>query len=338
MRRFASIGVLGVGSLVEHNELGRSPVIRPGGVDWSDRTGNVCLSCSRSAMANLALSVEGVSKRYGKVTALAGVDLEVERGSIFGLVGPNGAGKTTLLRLLVGALRTDGGTVRVLGYDPVLKKRTVRDRIGYMPQTPVLYGDLTARENVVFFARGHQQSGLPEKVAAALDFVDLANTAHRPVRTLSGGLQQRVSLAAALVHEPEILFLDEPTAGVDPELRHSFWLRFRRLAESGVTLVISTHQMDEVVHCDRVAVLRAGGVLTNANPAELVASGGATIRIGDTTGASEHRVTSLAEDLPRLLHDRGLDPKVTRIDIVRPTLEDVILSLIEAGGEEPDAS
>lgn len=285
-----------------------------------------------------AVSVEGVSKHYGKVRALAGVDLEVPQGLIFGLVGPNGAGKTTLIRSLVGALRVEEGRIRVLGVDPFAQRRVIRAKIGYMPQAPVLYGDLTARENVTFFARGHLSEDVPDKVAVALDFVDLSGSADRAVRTLSGGLQQRVSMAAALVHEPRVLLLDEPTAGVDPQLRHSFWQRFRRLADSGVTLMISTHQMDEVVHCDRVAVLREGGILTNARPSELFATGGATIRISDPTGTSEHHAASLPEDLPRILHGRGLDPNVTRIDIAGPTLEEVILELIEAGREDPDAT
>ncbi|MGZ8786416.1 MAG: ABC transporter ATP-binding protein, partial [Acidimicrobiia bacterium] len=299
---------------------------------------SVWLVGRKGAVVDPAVSVAGVSKRYGNVQALAGVDLKVPQGLIFGLVGPNGAGKTTLIRSLVGALRVETGRIRVLGVDPIAQRRLIRPRIGYMPQVPVLYGDLTARENVTFFARGHLSEDLPDKVASALDFVDLNDSADRAVRTLSGGLQQRVSMAAALVHEPQVLLLDEPTAGVDPQLRHSFWQRFRRLADSGVTLLISTHQMDEVVHCDRVAVLRAGGILADARPAELFATGCATIRISDPTGTSEHHVASLPENLPSILHDRGLDPRVTRIDIAGPTLEEVILTLIEGGREEPDAS
>lgn len=280
-----------------------------------------------------AIVVEGVSKRYGKVAALADVDLEVAPGSIVGLVGPNGAGKTTLIRVLVGALRSDSGTVRVQGLDPYTERRRIRSDIGYMPQHPVLYGDLTARENVAFFARGHMKNGVAERVEAALGFADLDTAADRPARTLSGGLRQRVSLASALVHDPQVAFLDEPTAGVDPELRHEFWLRFRRLAASGSTLLISTHQMDEVVHCDRVAVLQSGSVLVDTTPAELIASGGATVRIHTTTGTSEQWVQTPPNELPGLLRSFGLNETVTRIDVEGPTLEEVVLGLFGSGGE-----
>lgn len=280
-----------------------------------------------------AITVERASKRYGDVVALADIDLEVPRGSIVGLVGPNGAGKTTLIRTLVGALRADSGTVHVFGLDPFVERRRVRADIGYMPQAPVLYQDLTVHETVAFFARGHMTS-VGDKVTAVLDFVDLDDAVDRPVQTLSGGQQQRASLAAALVHEPQVLFLDEPTAGVDPELRRTFWLRFRELAQSGVTLVVSTHQMDEVVHCDRVAIIRSGRVLANATPAELFASGGATIRIATADGTQEHHVASLSDDLPRVLHALGLDPRVKRIDVEGPTLEDVILGLIDPSRQE----
>lgn len=285
-------------------------------------------------MSAQAISLESVTKSYGKLVALSGVDLQVSKGSIVGLVGANGAGKTTLIRLLVGALRPDAGEVQVLGMDPFADRRSVRAGIGYMPQSPVLYADLTVRENVVFFARGHLSNDLDRRIESVLDFVDLRAASDRQVRALSGGQQQRVSLAAALVHEPQMVFLDEPTAGVDPELRHSFWQRFRELADSGVTLVVSTHQMDEVVHCDRVALLRSGSVLANATPSELFSSGGAVIRIHRGAEVVQQSVRSVSDGLPGLLRSFGLDPSVTRIEVQQPSLEDVVLSLI--GGEGGD--
>lgn len=282
-----------------------------------------------------AISVENLSKRYGTVPALDGIDLEVPEGLILGLVGPNGAGKTTLIRILVGALAPDSGTVSVLGLDPSRDRRAVRSAIGYMPQAPVLYQDLTVRENVSFFARGHLASDIGDRVESVLDFVDLGDTADRPVQKLSGGQQQRASLAAALVHEPRMLFLDEPTAGVDPALRKSFWQRFRTLADAGVTVVVSTHQMDEVVHCDRVALIRAGSVLSDSTPRELFARGGATVEIERSGETIERHVDSLEDDLPRILHGMGLDPAVRHIEIDGPTLEDLILGLIE--GEDQEA-
>lgn len=281
-----------------------------------------------------AIEVDTVSKRFGSVTALDEVTIDVPRGTVFGLVGANGAGKTTLIRILIGALRTDSGSVRVLGLDPWSDRRQVRSDAGYMPQAPVLYGDLTARENVAFFARGHVSGNTQGSVADALEFADLNEFADRPVYTLSGGVRQRVSLAATVVHHPHVLFLDEPTAGVDPELRRQFWVRFRRLAESGSTMIVSTHQMDEVVHCDRVAVLRSGQVLATATPKELLASGGATIRVRTGDQWDEFRVDFLPNDLAEILHDKGLDPAVSRIEVEGPTLEDIVLELIDSGREE----
>jgi ABC-2 type transport system ATP-binding protein len=289
---------------------------------------------ARGDDADLAIEVNAVAKRFGAVAALDGVTIDVPRRSVFGLVGANGAGKTTLLRILVGALRADSGSVRVIGLDPWSDRRRVRPDVGYMPQASVLYGDLTARENVAFFARGHLSGDVRGSVADALAFADLGEFADRPVRTLSGGVRQRVSLAATLVHQPDVLFLDEPTAGVDPELRRQFWMRFRRLADSGSTLIVSTHQMDEVVHCDRVAVLRSGRVLATATPKELIASGGASIRVRTGDHWDEFRVDFLPDDLADILHKRGLDPAVTRIEVEGPTLEDVILELIDSDEEE----
>jgi len=281
-----------------------------------------------------AIEVDVVSKRFGSVTALDEVTIDVPRGSVFGLVGANGAGKTTLIRILVGALHADAGTARVLGRDPWSDRRQVRSDVGYMPQAPVLYGDLSARENVAFFARGHALGDLPGRVADALAFADLGSFADRPVHTLSGGVRQRVSLAAALVHQPHVLFLDDKRQGVDPELRRQFWVRFRRLADSGSTLIVSTHQMDEVVHCDRVAVLRSGQVLATETPKQLLASGGATIRVRTGDQWDEFRVDFLPDDLAHILHRKGLDSAVTRIEVEGPTLEDVVLDLIESDEEE----
>ena len=287
------------------------------------------------ATDRLAISATGVTKRYGDVAALDGIDLEVPTGSILGLVGPNGAGKTTLIRILVGALTPDAGAIEVLGLDPHRERHALRAEIGYMPQAPVLYQDLTVVENVSFFARGHLDDGVVDRVGAVLDFVDLNDARDRPVQDLSGGQRQRASLAAALVHEPRMLFLDEPTAGVDPALRHAFWRRFRELSDSGVTVIVSTHQMDEVVHCDRVALIRSGSILADSTPGALFASAGATARImRRNDGVTEEHLNSPGNDLPRILQRMGLDPDVVRIDIDVPDLEDVVLGLIGIDGED----
>jgi ABC-2 type transport system ATP-binding protein len=279
-----------------------------------------------------AISVRGLTKHYEQVTALDAVDLAIEAGTIYGLVGPNGAGKTTLIRALVGSLRPDDGTVSILGRDPAVDRFGVRARIGYMPQSAVLYADLTARENVSFFQRGHHRRQVDAAVEEALEFADLEEFADRPVNTLSGGVQQRVSLAVAMAHRPELLLLDEPTAGVDPELRHGFWTGFRTLTASGTTILVTTHQMDEVVHCDRVALLRRGRILAESTPTALLASGGALIRIRTESGLTERRVANAGTDLPGILREEGLDPSVERIDVEQATLEEVILGLVENDG------
>jgi ABC-2 type transport system ATP-binding protein len=282
-----------------------------------------------------AILVRDVSKRYGDVVALERIDLTVPKGSILGLVGPNGAGKTTLIRILVGALGPDTGSIEVLGMDPHSERQPLRAQIGYMPQAAVLYQDLTVEENVTFFARGHLDNGVAHRVNSVLDFVDLRDARDRQVQDLSGGQRQRASLAAALVHEPLMLFLDEPTAGVDPALRHAFWRRFRELSDSGVTVIVSTHQMDEVVHCDRVALIRGGTILSDSTPRELFASAGATVRImRRNDGVTEEHVYSPGDDLPRILQRMGLDPDVLRIEIDIPNLEDVVLGLIGLHGED----
>jgi len=272
------------------------------------------------------ISVRSVHKSFGTVEALAGVDLEVAEGEIFGLVGPNGAGKTTLIRALVGALRPEDGEITVLGLNPRRDRYEIRGRLGYMPQTPALYEDLSAFVNVRFFAAAHLRNRAAEKARAALDFIDLADRADDPVHTLSGGMKQRVSLACALAHEPDLLFLDEPTAGIDPQLREAFWTGFRRLAAGGRTMVVSTHQMSEALECDRVAIMRAGRVLVAEDPRALLGRGRATIRVWQEGRAEETVVDDYSVDLPRLLAGRD---RVDRVEIDRETLEDIVLRMID---------
>src|SRR5687767_9063533 len=177
-----------------------------------------------------AIAIEGLTKRYGDVEALQGVDLAVPRGCLFGLVGANGAGKTTLIKAIVGALRPTGGSVRTLGLDPLRDRAAVRQQIGYMPQSPALYDDLSARDNIAFFGSAHGVPDLGRRVEEVLTFTELAGRAGDSVGQFSGGMKRRVSLAAALIHRPPLLILDEPTAAVDPGLRARFWQQFRNLA------------------------------------------------------------------------------------------------------------
>lgn len=217
--------------------------------------------------------IQSLEKRYGRAHALRGLDLTVRGGEIFGLLGPNGAGKSTLIKTLIGSARPTSGTVRVLGLDPHRDARALRPQLGYMPQAPALYDDLSARDNVRFFARAHGVDGLDQRVDGVLSLIGLADRAHDAVYTFSGGMKQRVSLACALVHEPAILLLDEPTAGVDFKLRVAFWDYFRDLARRGSTIFVSTHQMDEALHCDRLAIIREGTLLACEPPTDLLRRG-----------------------------------------------------------------
>ncbi|MBI4329572.1 MAG: ABC transporter ATP-binding protein [Chloroflexi bacterium] len=218
----------------------------------------------------LAVQVQGMHFGYdGRTPVFQGLDLAVARGVSYGLLGPNGAGKTTLLRLVAGRLKPSRGSVLVLGHTP--HPSLTRD-IGLMPQSSAVYPELTARENVDFFARMYGMSRRGERrerVEEVLRFVELEERQNTHVSRLSGGMRQRVSLACALVHRPPLLLLDEPTVGLDPELRASFWEHFRSMAGEGTTLLISSHTMDDAAHCDRLAFLRSGRVVAEGSPETL---------------------------------------------------------------------
>ena len=276
-----------------------------------------------------AIEVAGLTKRYGKIEALQGVDLTVPEGSVFGLVGPNGAGKTTLIKTLVGALRPTSGTTRVLGLGPLKDRAELRRRIGYMPQSPALYEDLSARDNVRFFGAAHRVPEIDKKTDEVLAFTELTGRAKDPLYTFSGGMKRRVSLACALVHRPEVLFLDEPTAAVDPQLRSRFWKTFRELASADATLFISTHLMEEAMLCDRIAVLRKGRVIASDTPRNILERGKTRLMLNRSGAEEEKTIGGHPEDLAEALHPYGLAPEVTAVDIQADTLETVVLSLIE---------
>ncbi|MGE5552073.1 MAG: ABC transporter ATP-binding protein [Bacteroidota bacterium] len=222
-----------------------------------------------------AIELSGVVRTFGKVRALDGLDLSVAENEILGLLGPNGSGKTTLIRVIAGLLRANAGMVRVLGLEA--PSRCLAAKIGYMTQSPALYEDLSVRDNLVFFGRLY---GLSRAEAArnALDLAALVSLQEKievPVRHLSGGMRQRTNLACALMHRPAVLLLDEPTVGVDPKLRRYLWEHFRRLNETGTTILVSTHIMDEVERCHRVAMIDQGRVIAAGAPAELCRAVGA---------------------------------------------------------------
>ncbi len=220
-----------------------------------------------------AASAESVSKSFGPIRAVEQVTLRAPFGQTFGVLGPSGCGKTTLIRLILGLLAPDSGEVAVLG-ERMPTRRVLHD-VGYMPQSAALYEDLTVAENVGFFAHlyGLRSS---EAVARAIDLIELGDRMRSPVHTLSGGMKQRVSLACALVHRPRLLLLDEPTVGLDPRLRVNFWRYFRQLNEQGVSIIASTHVMDEAEHCHRLALMREGRLLVEGTAAELRQNVGAS--------------------------------------------------------------
>ena len=205
-------------------------------------------------------------KHFGPIHAVDGLSLSIGAGEIYGLLGPNGSGKTTLIRLLIGLLKPTSGSASILGQ--VMPHKAILSQVGYMTQASALYEELTVRENVAFFAAmagGPGQAQVDDVIA----LVELQDRAGSQVRTLSGGLKQRASLACALVHQPRLLLLDEPTVGIDPQLRAVFWAYFRQLADDGATLIVSSHVMDEAERCDRLGFLRQGKLLAEGSAAEL---------------------------------------------------------------------
>jgi len=237
---------------------------------------------SNDAQSPFAIELDRVSFRYGSLQALDGLSLRIPHGISFGLLGPNGAGKTTLIRILVGLLTPRHGSVSILGQTPT---RRNAQRAGYMPQQYSLYNELSVAQNVDFFARIYGIRNRAERakhVEEVLDLVNLWERRNDGIGKLSGGMKQRVSLACAIVHKPPLLFLDEPTVGLDPELRVSFWEHFASLNQQGVTIIISSHTMDDAAHCNRLAFLRSGRVIAEGTPAELrMATGRADATLED---------------------------------------------------------
>lgn len=275
-----------------------------------------------------AIQISGLVKNYGKVKALRGLDFKVAPGKIYGLLGPNGAGKSTLIKTLVGVVKPTAGSVQVLGNDMPRHARAARKRLGYMPQIPALYDDMSVKANVIFFARAHNLKNVKKRVDQVLEFVGLAHLVDRRTATLSGGLKQRCSLACALVHDPVLLLLDEPTAGVDPVLKEGFWQHFRELAAKGVTIIISTHLMDEPLACDRIGILRKGNLLLEDTAENILARGKTRIILNVGGKPITAEIDNENEDLPMILLRYGLEKTVSKIRLERPSLEDVFIKLV----------
>ena len=221
--------------------------------------------------SRIAIEAENLTKRFGAFTAVDHINLRVRVGENFGLLGPNGAGKTTTIRMITGVIKPTEGSVRVFGIDVVKERDKAIRKIGYMPQRFSLYEDLTVEENLMLYGslQGLRGQHLRERVNELMDRFYLREIRGRMAGRLSGGMKQRLSLAVALVHDPDLLILDEPTAGVDPPLRRRFWEHFKELNKEGKTILVTTHYMDEAENCDRLALMGGGRVIAEGTPQEI---------------------------------------------------------------------
>jgi len=284
--------------------------------------------------------MDHVTHRYGDLAAIDDVSLDVPRGTILGIIGPSGSGKTTLIRMLTGTLEPTSGELSVLGQQPRKFKRRTREQLGYMPQNFVLYDELTAWENVSFVASlfGLLWPKRGRRVKHLLNLLGLWDARNRRARQLSGGMQRRLELACAMVHDPVLLFVDEPTAGLDPMLRETVWTEFRRLRDADHTLVVTTQIVREAAYCDTVAVLAHGRLIALASPDELrrMASGGDVIQI--KTSLAFDGV--LLEDLPGVREIRQTAPRDILVitDEAATTTPRVGEAIKAAGGTDVSSS
>ncbi|WP_148717034.1 ABC transporter ATP-binding protein [Chitinolyticbacter meiyuanensis] len=225
-------------------------------------------------MSDYAIDVQGLSKQFGDKRVVDGVSLQVRRGEIFGFLGPNGSGKTTSIRMMCGLLTPDAGSGQCLGYDIRSQADEIKRRVGYMTQKFSYWEDLTLRENLDFVARIYQMPDRRARVERTLDELGLTGRADQLTGSLSGGWKQRLALAACLLHEPQLLLLDEPTAGVDPTARRDFWEELHRLAARGISVLVSTHYMDEAERCHKLAYIAYGRLLAQGTADEIIAGQG----------------------------------------------------------------
>lgn len=272
------------------------------------------------AQNNKVIEAKGVTKQFGNEVAVQDITFEIPRGTIFGFIGPSGCGKTTTVRLLTGLYEPSGGEVWVLGKRPQKFSQHIQRKIGYMPQLFALYQDLSVWENINFAASLYGVSlRRGQRLNSLLDFVELSEHKHKLARNISGGMQRRLSLAAALVHNPELLFLDEPTAGIDPVLRRKFWDHFKDLQNQGRTLFVTTQYVGEAAYCDYVGVLSQGRLLMIETPDGLRqrAFGGEVVDLRTTDRIGY-------DDLQQLYQVPGVQGEIQRIDnnTVRLTVDE----------------
>ncbi|WP_293810351.1 ABC transporter ATP-binding protein [uncultured Bosea sp.] len=262
----------------------------------------------------LAIDVRGMTKRFGKRTVVDNVDLAVATGEIVGFLGPNGSGKTTTIRMICGLLKPDAGEGTVLGLDVRTQSAAIKRQVGYMTQRFSFYEDLTIAENLTFVARLYELDPVDEAVAKTLDGLGLTSRKDQLAGTLSGGWKQRLALAACIMHQPKLLLLDEPTAGVDPKARREFWDEIHRLAGDGMTVLVSTHYMDEAERCHRIGYIAYGRMLATGTVEEVVkGSGLVTYVVHGVLKPPQIRALSAAEGVEQVapfgaaLHVVGTD-------------------------------
>jgi len=299
-----------------------------------------------------------IGKKFGDREVVQGLSFEVQRGTIFGIIGPSGCGKTTTIRMLLGVLRPTSGDLRVLGRQPHKFRRRERERLGYMPQQFVLFPELSVMENMGFAASIYGMSffGRGNRIRRTLELVELWDARNRPAGLLSGGMQRRLELAATLIHNPEIIFLDEPTAGIDPVLRAKFWEHFRALRDEGRTLLVTTQYVTESEYCDEILVLREGQKVATGTPDEVrrLAMGGevvtvsgpdldrhAVIALREVEGVQkvswdgQDRLRVIVEDagsaVPELIDAlRAANVEIAEVNEEHPSFADVFVQLMEA--------
>ncbi len=303
-------------------------------------------------MNEFAVEAVELTKKFGDFIAVDGVTFRIRRGEIFGFLGPNGAGKTTTIRMLLGLLRPTSGYATVLGYDIVRQPEEIRKRIGYMSQRFSLYRDLTVAENLDFYGRTYGVRGkrLEERKRFVVEMAGLVGRERELTRNLSGGWKQRLALGAAILHEPEMLFLDEPTAGVDPISRRAFWDLLYQLAERGTTIFVTTHYMDEAEHCQDLAFIHRGRIIAQGSPGEIklysmrgqvleIDCSRPDVAIGVLRGMALFDEVALYGSLIHVVADGVADHKpriaqtlseagveVRAMDLIAPSLEDVFIS------------
>lgn len=304
-------------------------------------------------MSDLAIDVRGLVKRFGDKTAVNGVDIQMPKGQVWGFLGPNGSGKTTTIRMICGLLKISEGEGRCLGYDITENAGEIRRRTGYMTQKFSFWSDLTIRENLEFVSRLYQMPRSRQRVDETLETLGLTKRQHQLAGALSGGWKQRLALAAVSMHSPKLLLLDEPTAGVDPQARREFWDEIHRLTTDGMTVLVSTHYMDEAERCDRIVYLANGKLITKGRVNDIIEQSGLV-----TFRAEGDGVRRFAADLkgePGVEHvayfgaalhvsgkDRGsLSAAIEKTNAasgqwreVRPSLEDAFIALMARAGAD----